>query len=156
MGESSEETSPGYDSASSHGHRRTPAARASASARPEPSRAGSRAGEGRERPGRRWWDEQDEESEEDQEDQDADRQGDYPGKAYPDRQDTADEPNASATPQDATPGDSSPTSQSTQQAASHAEAPTEPVLRILPLGSGLVLIGLGLGLAFVGLRLRRG
>ncbi|MFC5851588.1 hypothetical protein ACFPZI_06960 [Streptomyces chlorus] len=30
-----------------------------------------------------------------------------------------------------------------------------PMLRILPLGSGLVLIGLGLGLAFVGLRLRR-
>ncbi|MFI8856602.1 hypothetical protein ACIGW5_08190 [Streptomyces prasinus] len=30
-----------------------------------------------------------------------------------------------------------------------------PVLRILPLGSGLVLMGLGLGLAFVGLRLRR-
>ncbi|MFD3732418.1 hypothetical protein [Streptomyces sp. NPDC058632] len=31
----------------------------------------------------------------------------------------------------------------------------EPMLRILPLGSGLVLMGLGLGLAFVGLRLRR-
>ncbi|MGW3678008.1 hypothetical protein [Streptomyces prasinus] len=30
-----------------------------------------------------------------------------------------------------------------------------PVLRILPLGSGLVLMGFGLGLAFVGLRLRR-
>ncbi|MFF0107655.1 hypothetical protein [Streptomyces hirsutus] len=30
-----------------------------------------------------------------------------------------------------------------------------PMLRILPLGSGLVLMGLGLGLAFVGLRLRR-
>lgn len=29
-----------------------------------------------------------------------------------------------------------------------------PVLRILPLGSGLVLIGLGLGLAFLALRLR--
>ncbi|MFI8307638.1 hypothetical protein ACIF80_30320 [Streptomyces sp. NPDC085927] len=32
---------------------------------------------------------------------------------------------------------------------------TGPMLRILPLGSGLVLMGLGLGLAFVGLRLRR-
>ncbi|MFE9771258.1 hypothetical protein ACFYOV_06210 [Streptomyces sp. NPDC005931] len=31
-----------------------------------------------------------------------------------------------------------------------------PVLRILPLGSGLMLIGLGFGLAFVGLRLRQG
>ncbi|NEC29008.1 hypothetical protein G3I20_21095 [Streptomyces sp. SID8111] len=33
--------------------------------------------------------------------------------------------------------------------------PVEPVLRILPLGSGLVLIGLGLGLAFIGLRMRQ-
>ncbi|MET9099296.1 hypothetical protein [Streptomyces antibioticus] len=31
-----------------------------------------------------------------------------------------------------------------------------PVLRILPLGSGLVLIGSGLALALAGLRLRRG
>jgi hypothetical protein len=30
------------------------------------------------------------------------------------------------------------------------------VLRVLPLGTGLVLMGLGLALAFVGLRLRRG
>ncbi|MFI9821042.1 hypothetical protein ACIHFC_11310 [Streptomyces sp. NPDC052013] len=36
------------------------------------------------------------------------------------------------------------------------EQSAEPVLRILPLGSGLVLIGLGCGLAFLGLRLRRG
>jgi hypothetical protein len=43
-----------------------------------------------------------------------------------------------------------------RQAGTRAEQPTEPVLRILPLGGGLVLIGLGLGLAFVGLRLRRG
>ncbi|MET8831051.1 hypothetical protein ABZX40_15490 [Streptomyces sp. NPDC004610] len=33
---------------------------------------------------------------------------------------------------------------------------TGPVVRILPLGSGLMLIGIGLGLAFLGLRLRRG
>lgn len=32
----------------------------------------------------------------------------------------------------------------------------EPVLRVLPLGGGLILVGLGLGLAFVGLRVRRG
>ncbi|BFO13688.1 hypothetical protein SHKM778_00760 [Streptomyces sp. KM77-8] len=32
---------------------------------------------------------------------------------------------------------------------------TEPVLRILPLGSGLMLIGLGFGLAFVALRMRQ-
>ncbi|MDF3301000.1 hypothetical protein [Streptomyces tropicalis] len=30
-----------------------------------------------------------------------------------------------------------------------------PVLRILPLGSGLILIGLGLGIAFLGLRVRQ-
>lgn len=45
-------------------------------------------------------------------------------------------------------------------ATSHSAAPetvasTEPVLRILPLGSGLVLIGLGFGLAFVALRMRQ-
>ncbi|MFE9645228.1 hypothetical protein ACFYO0_14155 [Streptomyces sp. NPDC006365] len=40
----------------------------------------------------------------------------------------------------------------------HAAPPSssQPVLRLLPLGSGLVLIGLGLGLAFLGLRVRRG
>lgn len=32
----------------------------------------------------------------------------------------------------------------------------EPVLRILPLGSGLVMIGLGTALALLGMRLRRG
>ncbi|WP_234542319.1 hypothetical protein [Streptomyces shenzhenensis] len=36
------------------------------------------------------------------------------------------------------------------------EDDTEPVRDILPLGSGLVLIGVGLGLAFAGLRVRRG
>ncbi|NEA83821.1 hypothetical protein G3I30_33310, partial [Actinospica acidiphila] len=30
-----------------------------------------------------------------------------------------------------------------------------PVLRILPLGSGLVLMGLGFALAFLGLRMRQ-
>ncbi|WP_406726452.1 hypothetical protein WJ438_19870 [Streptomyces sp. GD-15H] len=39
--------------------------------------------------------------------------------------------------------------------ASDTATGTEPMVRILPLGSGLVLMGLGLGLAFVGLRLRR-
>jgi hypothetical protein len=42
-----------------------------------------------------------------------------------------------------------------EAAAARAERPVGPVLRILPLGSGLVLIGLGLGLAFFALRLRR-
>ncbi|WP_048581392.1 hypothetical protein [Streptomyces viridochromogenes] len=43
-----------------------------------------------------------------------------------------------------------------RQPVAHAEDPAEPVLQVLPLGTGLVLVGLGLGLAFVGLRLRRG
>ncbi|WP_159058823.1 hypothetical protein [Streptomyces caeruleatus] len=43
-----------------------------------------------------------------------------------------------------------------RQPVAHAADPAEPVLQVLPLGTGLVLIGLGLGLAFVGLRLRRG
>ncbi|MER6525510.1 hypothetical protein [Streptomyces sp. NPDC001508] len=65
--------------------------------------------------------------------------------------------------------DAAPTaSESTQQAglapsatpptadAAHGRAnASEPTLRLLPLGSGLVLIGLGLALAFVALRLRR-
>lgn len=40
----------------------------------------------------------------------------------------------------------------------HAAPPasSQPVPRVDPLGSGLVLIGLGLGLAFLGLRVRRG
>ncbi|WP_165396256.1 hypothetical protein [Streptomyces sp. F001] len=42
-----------------------------------------------------------------------------------------------------------------RQAVAESEATGEPVLKILPLGSGLVLIGLGLGLAFVALRVRR-
>ncbi|WP_217140414.1 hypothetical protein [Streptomyces sp. AC627_RSS907] len=41
------------------------------------------------------------------------------------------------------------------QVGTRAGESTEPLLRVLPLGGGLVLIGLGLALAFVGLRLRR-
>lgn len=49
----------------------------------------------------------------------------------------------------------SPTLQPPHQTVTHAEDPAEPVLRILPLGTGLILIGLGLGLAFIALRVRR-
>lgn len=48
----------------------------------------------------------------------------------------------------------SATEQPVREAAT-AERPVGQVLRILPLGSGLLLIGLGLGLAFFALRLRR-
>ncbi len=41
------------------------------------------------------------------------------------------------------------------KAADRPVRASEPVLRVLPLGSGLVLIGLGLGLAFLALRVRR-
>ncbi|MEW2074938.1 hypothetical protein AB0941_15070 [Streptomyces sp. NPDC013433] len=47
-------------------------------------------------------------------------------------------------------------SATSRAAEPNAVASTEPVLRILPLGSGLVLIGLGFGLAFVALRMRQG
>ncbi|MFI7408331.1 hypothetical protein ACIBU0_06650 [Streptomyces sp. NPDC049627] len=52
---------------------------------------------------------------------------------------------------DTTTGPSTPPDRPVRQPVAHAE----PVREILPLGTGLVLIGLGLGLAFVGLRLRR-
>lgn len=42
-----------------------------------------------------------------------------------------------------------------QHVARPGTAPAEPMLRILPLGTGLILIGLGLGMAFLALRLRR-
>ncbi|QWB24401.1 MULTISPECIES: hypothetical protein [Streptomyces] len=99
---------------------------------PEPSRAGTRAGEGRDRPGR---------AEEPEEQREA-------------REATA-VPEASREAVPAVPEPSAPTEPPVREAAAQAERPVGPVLRILPLGSGLVLIGLGLGLAFVGLRLRR-
>ncbi|MER5828039.1 hypothetical protein ABT086_38915, partial [Streptomyces mirabilis] len=44
----------------------------------------------------------------------------------------------------------------TLQRLPHLFRAPQPVLKILPLGGGLILIGLGLGLAFLALRLRRG
>ncbi|CAM5337501.1 hypothetical protein STENM327S_01082 [Streptomyces tendae] len=46
-------------------------------------------------------------------------------------------------------------SRSPAQSGTPTRAAAEPLLRVLPLGSGLVLIGLGLALGLVGLRLRR-
>ena len=57
-------------------------------------------------------------------------------------------------PREPVPELSAPAEQPVREAAT-AERPVGQVLRILPLGSGLVLIGLGLGLAFFALRLRR-
>ncbi|MFI6404614.1 hypothetical protein [Streptomyces sp. NPDC050548] len=120
-------------------------------ARPEPSRAGSQAGEGRERPGRTAQPSAAEDE----------NGGDDGDTAEP----TADENGTSAVPtptdsaspsQEAADVPSTPPLQPVHQSVTHAEDPAEPVLRILPLGSGLILIGLGLGLAFIGLRVRRG
>ncbi|WP_326580520.1 hypothetical protein OG250_21210 [Streptomyces sp. NBC_00487] len=106
-------------------------------AEPDPatSWAGSRAGEGRERPGR-----QDAEPVEPEDD------------AYAPPEEPPPVPDATGVPepsQDAAlpvpavpPGAGTVTSE-------------EPVLQVLSLGSGLMLLGLGLGLAFVGLRIRR-
>ncbi|MEU0248109.1 hypothetical protein ABZ192_28035 [Streptomyces sp. NPDC006235] len=106
------------------------AAPSAPSAPGEPSRAGSRAGEGRERPGRA---------------QDAEEErGAGEATAVPEES------------REAVPEPSAPTEQPVREAAAaRADRPVGPVLRILPLGSGLVLIGLGLGLAFLALRLRR-
>ncbi|MDN0200413.1 hypothetical protein [Streptomyces sp. S.PNR 29] len=66
-----------------------------------------------------------------------------------------DDPDGSASPDEAGLVPSAPPLRHDPGTVSRAERRTEPVLHILPLGSGLVLIGLGLGLAFVALRLRR-
>ncbi|MFJ5210900.1 hypothetical protein ACWD6Q_17845 [Streptomyces nigra] len=110
----------------------------------EPSRAGSRAGEGRERPGR--------------------------PKAPPEESEATVRPagdrDATApAEEDTAPVDQDPAADATAQPSGTAADDAggagtgqraQPVLQVLPLGTGLVLIGLGLGLAFVGLRLRRG
>ncbi|MFD8301740.1 hypothetical protein ACFV29_05185 [Streptomyces sp. NPDC059690] len=116
----------------------------------EPSRAGSVAGEGRQRPGR---------PEQDTPTADpTDQEQEETPTADP--EENADDGGAAESPEavgSAPSGPFTPVASSgpDRQAVTRAVAPTEPVLRILPLGSGLVLIGLGLGLAFIGLRLRR-
>ncbi|MER5749322.1 hypothetical protein [Streptomyces sp. NPDC002088] len=126
----------------------------------EPDRAGSVAGEGRQRPGRP------EETAAQVEGEDEDGGED---SAYPDGTDEGEDsgsatvgPDASAAGQATeSPGQAglapaTPPSEPGQQTAAQPDRSAEPELQILPLGSGLVLIGLGFGLAFVGLRLRRG
>ncbi|MFF7354981.1 hypothetical protein ACFZA1_20295 [Streptomyces filipinensis] len=128
---------------------------ASASYRPvavEPSRAGSRAGEGRLRPGRPDGPPAAEEGDDDPVTTPA------PDSGRPEEPETADlptvTPSASAVPDQAGLDPARTPAQSA--AAQQSGNATEPVLQLLPLGSGLVLIGLGLGLAFLALRLRRG
>ncbi|MFV0134790.1 hypothetical protein ACLGIH_16400 [Streptomyces sp. HMX87] len=129
---------------------RSPSASATAtgsrSASPEPSRAGNRAGEGRQRPGRQELREPEEE-----------RAGPDAGHRHREGGDggVPVAPEASRGPGEAGLVPSPPGARPDPQAVSGAQDTTEPWPRILPLGSGLVLIGLGLALAFVGLRLRR-
>ncbi|MEU0058089.1 hypothetical protein [Streptomyces sp. NPDC006334] len=107
-----------------------------------PDRAGSRAGEGRVRPGRSL----------------GTGPGDEDGYADPDgAQDEEgsgvdEEPDGAVQP----PREAGFVPSASPQAAGAQEQPVGRMLRILPLGSGLLLIGLGCGLAFFGLRLRRG
>ncbi|MEV0740935.1 hypothetical protein AB0I51_34505 [Streptomyces sp. NPDC050549] len=132
-------------------------AKAPSHASAEASRAGSRAGEGRERPGRTAQPsaEEDESGADDGDTAEpaADESGDGGRSAVPTPADSA-SPSQDTGVTGVVP--SSPPLQPVHQTVAHAEDPTEPVLRILPLGSGLILIGLGLGLAFIGLRVRRG
>ncbi|WP_432041478.1 hypothetical protein [Streptomyces cadmiisoli] len=100
----------------------------------EPTRAGSRAGEGRQRPGR-----------------------------IEPPSDEATAPTGNRRPADDVPEPPSPSGDPTarepgtvQEAAPDSGRTGGPVVTTLPLGSGLVLIGLGLGLTFVALRVRRG
>ncbi|MFE7030186.1 hypothetical protein ACFU9Y_07730 [Streptomyces sp. NPDC057621] len=94
---------------------------------PAESRAGSRAGEGRERPGRVTPPPPE------------DTPSTHPDSAEPSRP-----PERPARPVDA------------REAADHPAHTSEPVLQVLPLGTGLILIGLGLALTFLALRSRRG
>jgi hypothetical protein len=107
------------------------------------------AGEGRERPGR-----QDEPTATATDGGNDQAEGDEDG-AYPeDDGGAAESPDAVDSAQ-ATAVTPEVPARPVGQTVARPGTPAEPVLRILPLGSGLVLIGLGLGLAFIGLRLRR-
>ncbi|MFH9572457.1 hypothetical protein ACH4MG_18185 [Streptomyces sp. NPDC017454] len=142
--------SPPSPSASSSSVSSTASASASGApeADPEPSRAGSRPGEGRQRPGRP---EERKPAEGGTEENAGHRTGRDGGE------DTLGDPDAAVSSEKAALVPSPSLSRAQPQAAgTHAEDATGPVLRVLPLGSGLVLIGLGLALAFVGLHLRRG
>ncbi|MEV0221983.1 hypothetical protein [Streptomyces sp. NPDC050704] len=106
---------------------------------PAESRAGSRAGEGRERPGREA------------------AQPENTAATHPDSPASPDRPEADAAPEPSRTTASRPAlpAVEAERAAGRPVVTSEPVLRVLPLGSGLVLIGLGLGLAFLALRVRR-
>ncbi|MFE0366260.1 hypothetical protein [Streptomyces tendae] len=123
---------------------------ASGTADPGPSRGGNAPGEGRQRPGH----DKERGPERDGREESADR--------YRDDADVGvgvSQGPATASPPGATEAaEVSPAapSRSPAQSGTPTRAAADPVLRVLPLGSGLVLIGLGLALGLAGLRLRRG
>jgi hypothetical protein len=134
-----------------------PSDSASASYRPtvvEPTRAGSRAGEGRMRPGRPDGPAAEVEGDDDPVPTQAPGTAQAPGTGRAEEPETAQlptmTPTASTVPDEAGLDHSPP-----RNAATQHENTSGPVLQILPLGTGLVLIGLGLALALLGLRLRR-
>ncbi|MGQ4384622.1 hypothetical protein [Streptomyces sp. SAS_270] len=115
---------------------------------PTASRAGSLPGEGRERPGREDPVARDEDGvDEDGVDEDDD------GVADQEDQETGQEASPEAT---VTPVPSQNAAIPVRRSVVPPVPAEEPVLRIVSLGSGLILVGLGLGLAFVALRVRRG
>ncbi|MEU3514344.1 hypothetical protein ABZ770_03490 [Streptomyces sp. NPDC006654] len=127
-------------------------ASAGASATPRPSLAGTVAGEGRTRPGRHLGPAVTVMGDDDPDDPDE-------GAATEPAENGAESQAATAAqpPRDAAVNPTAPQPPPVHQAiAPGQDGETEPVLDILPLGSGLVLVGLGLGLAFIGLRVRRG
>ncbi|MDX2932436.1 hypothetical protein [Streptomyces ipomoeae] len=119
---------------------------------PATSWAGSRAGEGRERPGRQGVDVTELEAAEDA--ANARGVGDA-GGASTDSEEPAGEPDGPEA--DVAPEPSQNAALPVPSYASRHGSGTadEPVVQALALGSGLILMGLGLGLAFVGLRIRR-
>ncbi|MGW1722541.1 hypothetical protein ACWCQK_06315 [Streptomyces sp. NPDC002306] len=135
-------------------------ASASASASPtEPDRAGSLAGEGRQRPGRQEdvaTQVQGEGTDEDPADPDGTDPRENADEDSRSDTDGTDAGQATRTPGQDGLAPATPTDEPGRQTVARPQSSAEPVLQILPLGSGLVLIGLGFGLAFLGLRLRRG
>ncbi|MGW4285611.1 hypothetical protein ACWEIK_01540 [Streptomyces sp. NPDC004673] len=111
----------------------------------KPARAGSRAGEGRMRPGRPARPDPEEQAQ----DPAASGTPTTPAAAYPEEPETADSPAAP------TPTASATAPASRPAAVRQGEGTSARAPRFLPLGSGLVLLGLGLALALVGLRIRR-
>ncbi|MEU1700086.1 hypothetical protein [Streptomyces pseudogriseolus] len=159
---------------------RSPSASPSRSASPSASRPGSGPGEGRDRPGR---DETAREESRDtrpprrgraeQEGTESHEAGrpDGDGVRRPDARRDASTPAEDYTAEQSPAGDSGAVTPTGSGDTAAAPAPAtsspaarpdtvagtavEPVLRILPLGSGLILIGLGFALAFLGLRMRQ-